>query len=348
MSPLMLIWWTALVLAAGAFGWMLWLLGARQFKVAFEADRERQLAHLKTCLVRILGGDASAAADIAAWKGHARVLAEALLEVMSLVKGRDRQRLAEALADTDVDRILARRVGRPGKAGRLAAIEALGLFPPYPGRNVLTRATADPDPDVRIAAWRAIRECGGEIRLRDLLDNRGFNAAQPPLTYVELFRRLAADQPEETAALLAEGRLSPQLELHAVEALGESRAATVIRPLGEIAALASGPLKAAALKALGQFAYCAAEPTIAQAMSDPDWRVRAEAASAAARCKLFSQLDRTAALLADPNWAVRFRAAEALVLLGKGGAARLREAAAGAEPRARRAASLVLSEHGLA
>jgi HEAT repeat protein len=346
MNPLQLIWMSATILAAAALAWMLWLVGARQFKAAEDARRTRDMNMLRRSLVGLLHHDPEAFRSLRTYPGRTRALAEALIEFAGLVRGADRAALVEKLIDADVERALVRRAQHRGKPGRLAAIEALGLFPPVPGRNILTRATRDPDPDIRLAAWRSIRECGGEIRLRDLLDTGEYDRPHPRLNYVELFRDLAVARPEEAAELLLARALPVALENEVVEALSESGDGAVLPALGQIAADGRGAVRAAALRALGRLGFRPPLSVIAEALDDGEWEVRAEAAATVARCELSDQTEQVARLLADENWWVRHQAAEALARLGPGGRRRLERALHAGEDRARRAASWVLSQQG--
>jgi HEAT repeat protein len=344
MNPLQLIWDSATLLAAGALVWMLWLVGARQFVAAEDARRARDLAMLRRCLVGLLRHDPEAFRSLRAYRGRTRLLAEALIEFAGLVRGADRANLVDKLIDADVERALVRRAQHRGKPGRLAAIEALGLFPPVPGRNILTRATRDPDPDIRFAAWRSIRECGGEIRLRDLLDTGEYDHAHPRLTFMELFRDLAAARPDEAAELLLARALPAALENEVVEALAESGAVVAAPALAQVAAGGHGHVRAAALRALGRLRVRPPLSVIAEALGDGEWEVRGEAAATVARCELSEQTEEVALLLSDENWWVRHQAAEALTHLGPAGRRRLERALHGGEDRARRAASWVLTE----
>lgn len=348
MSLLALLWWSSILLAALALLWMAGLVIARLFRANGEAQRaaDRQ-AVIEGCLA-IMGGAGDASARLTPYIGRARLMAEALLEMLALVRGPERERLISSLVGLHVDDRLRARLGRGGKAGRLAAIEALAAFNSPATRQMLEKTWGNAkDPEIRVAAVRTLIDLGATPRVSDLLLDLGRHGETRSLLYAPLMQRMAVEAPDDMLAMLDRPELSDPARALVAEAIGASGDYRAMDRLMRYAIGDSLALRIAALRALASLGHPGAEAVIARGLTDADWTVRAEASVAAGRIGLTGLAPILGVQLADPIWWVRFRAAESLVQLGETGVAVLRSAALKSSGVARRSAALVLAERGL-
>ncbi|HEX8471289.1 MAG TPA: HEAT repeat domain-containing protein [Brevundimonas sp.] len=349
MNPLMLIWWTSLVLAGIAFSWMMGLIVARLFRENSEARRIADQQTLSAAYLMIMSGAGEAGTLLEPFRKRSRLLAESLLEVLSLVRGVERERLIASLIDAGVADRLRSRLTRGSRTGRLAAAEALSAFPSMATRTALRalhrRST---DTEIRIASVRTLIDIGDPPNATELvadLEGKGYSES---LLYAPVLRRLAVDAPDdalETLTLPGLGMAARAVMIEAVGASGDYRA------LPALSLMAAGPepgLRMSALRALGALAHPGSAETIVGALGDEAWDVRAEAAMAAGRIGGPALVQALTPLLDDPVWWVRFRAAESMSKMGGSGIEALRYAATSQVDVTRRSASLALAEQGLA
>jgi len=107
-------------------------------------------------------------------------------------------------------------------------------------------------------------------------------------------------------------------------------------------------IRVGVMQALSLLRDPTALPAVLLAMSDPDWEVRAQAASCAGHIGASAAIEMLEHLLDDDFWWVRYYAAEALFKLGDDGIAALHTIARWGEWRAAEMAGGILMEKGLA
>lgn len=345
---LKLVWLMALLLTAGAVLWMNGLILARLFHARKTARLTAERRGLESALIGILRDRTAAGAALAPYRHQARLIAETLLDFMSVVRGQDRQRVLNALEAEGVADVLRGRTTRGSFAGRLAAVESLVAFPGPETERVLVLLTEDRDPQLRFAAMQVLAEIGGCLSLDDVLGQACVGRLPVSGRVAQFLRaRIAADPAAGLEALSRED-LPPSIRALLLEALGASGHYAAIPRLQEHANHPDPDVRAEAVRAMGRLQHPAAEPAIAAALADPAWEVRAAAAEAAGGAHLASLCDRLGAALADPSWAVRFQAAAALGKLGARGMERLKAALAEPDSASGRTASLMLAELGVA
>ncbi|MDY6923149.1 MAG: HEAT repeat domain-containing protein [Pseudomonadota bacterium] len=348
MSFLAFLWWVSLVLGAAALTWMGGLILARLVRARFDTRRAADQKHVRGLFLEIMGGDAGAELRLIPYQTRARLMAEALMEVLGLVRGAERERLIESLARLGVADRLRLRLGRGSKAGRIASAEALAAFPDVATvsalRSMLGRAR---DGDFRVAVLTALLDMEAAPPLKDMLADMAHRGLQDSLLYEPAIRRAAAAAPLEALDLFILAASPSVTRAVLADALGASGDYRAVDPLARTAAAPELELRIASVRALGLLGHPAGEAAVTNAFSDTAWQVRSAACEAAGRIGLIRAAPLLLEALGDPAWWVRFRAGEALAMLGDKGIAGLRMAAGVDQDVIRRAASLALAERRL-
>lgn len=349
MSELLLIWSVSIALAAAALAWMVGLILARLQRERAERRREDDRRLIQQGYLDIMNGSGDAVGRLRSVRGRARLMAESLLEVVALVRGEERERLISALHAFHVDDVFRRRLFRGSVAGRLAAAEALSIFPGEEAVVALRQALAQARPaELRVGLIRSLIDLSAAPELEEVLADLAGRRASESLLYLPVIGQLVSERP--MAALQAFGDIGVSGEARVIlaEALGASGDYRALEPLCIAARAPDIELRIAAIRGLAALGHPAAEATIVSALADEVWMVRSAACEAAGRVGLRSAIPDLAAQLEDPVWWVRFRAGEALAALGEAGRERLRSLALSGGDLSRRAASMVLAERGLA
>lgn len=347
MSPLTIIWITALIMVCMALSWMGELIVARLINERLEKRLSGDRAAVIQGLSDLLREAPGAAETLRPYIGRARLMADALLEFQGLIRGDDQDRVLAELRDLGLVEVLAARLNRGSRTGRMTVLEALAALGGPAARAAIRSAVASSSPEIRMAAVKAIADSGAPPSVGRLIDYAVAGDLRPSRLYAELLRQVTASDPTAAMGALQRADLSSEMRALVVDALGVSGDYQVLTSLIVAASDADLEVRTAAVRGLGRLQHPAGEATIANAMTDASWIVRAaaaEAAGAAGFSRLASGLD---GLLADPEWWVRFRAGEALVSIGLEGLAVLRLAALSERILAHRAAELALAEGGV-
>ena len=347
MSALTLVWLAALVQVVGALTWMLWLIGLRVWRQRAEARLASDHQAVLGVLVEILREVPNAPERLRPYLGRPRVLAEAVLEFLALIRGSGQEVVLDELRLLGVHQVLRAGLSLRSKSGGLAIIDALAAFGGSEADQALNLALKDRDPDVRIAALKGLAGCGAAISIRTVLAHAAKDARKPSRLLVEVVRSVASAKPDEAIQALADGDLDPLCRTLLLDALGASGAYEALPVLIASAADPDPELRTAAVRGLGRMMHPAGEAAIGVALADGNWQVRAAGAESAGHAGLSRLADGLGRLLDDPEWWVRFRAGEALSRLGVSGLERLRAAAVSDRPVAQLTATLALAESGL-
>jgi HEAT repeat protein len=254
-----------------------------------------------------------------------------------------------AVAEERVDTLFE---SLPRDARRLAA-ELLGRTRGPAGERRLRRALADPDPELKVAAARALGRRGSAEAAGDLVrELDGVSAGDPELAeeavealtgaLVDVAR--AADDPAASVRILEllAGRLPAATEAFRVAAARVMGAIGGREDAARIGFLLSDPserVRRAAAEALGRVAQGAPPEPLRLALADESPTVRIGAASALAACGDAAALDDLASLARDEDVRVRAAAMRAV------GACVSRAGASG-DPRAAALLEAALHEGG--
>lgn len=348
MGSLSLIWLTAIVLASGAVAWMVALILLRIFH---EHRAQRDLADrqaVEHALLGVLQGRADLAKALEPYKRRPHLLAKALLDLLTILRGADLQAVVDGLRAAGIERILQAGAMRGSADGRLASIEALGAFSGAKTQFTLLRAAGRGPEQVRLAALRSLFQAGGEVSVGRMVDHlrRGQLRHSGPTAD---FMRLVVERDHMAAtAALAEDNLSPGSRVMLLEALGSAGAYDAIPALTASIAARRPEVRAAAAVALGKLMHPAAELSLRLAIDDPAPEVRTAAAEAIGASGLTNLAGVLEQHLKDPVWSVRFQSAAALAKFGATGLRTLHKAAVTSDDGAREAASVALTRRVLA
>jgi HEAT repeat protein len=345
MSFLALLWAYALSLAAIAIAGMTALILRR---VVREQGEARQVKERQALIAALLTPNSqSSGASIALLDGE--TIAETLLEVLTLVRGADRDRIVEAARNKGAHLVLWRQLASGLVRNRILAAEALAFFPEAQTRRALQAAQNDIDTRVQVAALKSVIALGAQISIDDLLARIGLEGNRRLSALAGALRMAVASQPNEAIAALVRPDLATPVRIALIDSLAAALAGGSVDVIAALADDQGVEVRAAAIQALGVLAHPGGAPIIAKSLLDQDWRIRLKAAEAAGRLGLLEFTEPLCALLSDDNWWVRFRASEALAALGENGIAALRAiAASGEQGTARRAAALALLERAAA
>ena len=347
MSGLHLLWLLSLYFAAVALAWMSVLIIARLLRDRIQRRRERSYAAVLDAYMRLMRGE-DAAAFLTPYRRTPRLLAEALLQILDVVRGADRERMLEALRSFGMEAILRGWIRRGPLASRLSVIEALAAFPSRDNETALMHIQDKRTPmPVRIAAAKSLLAMGATLNIDHFID--GIRESRDPWSssVSDILKIFAERQPAELASFLLRQDLPESLRVLLAESLGWSGDYRVLPAVCEAAMTATPATRAASLGALGRLMHPAVAPVVAVGLRDEDWRVRGAAAAAAGQAALTDLAPRVESLLDDAVWWVRFQAAESLAQMGEQGIGRLRQAASGNDGVAGRTASMTLAERGL-
>ncbi|WGM47229.1 hypothetical protein KOAAANKH_02104 [Brevundimonas sp. NIBR10] len=349
MTLLASLWWGSLALALSALVWMFGLVLARLGRERSGRARDLDRKRLREVCLAIVSEAGETAEGLRPFQHRARLMAEALLEFGAIVRGAERERLIAAYRLMAADSRFRERLFAGSKAGRLAAAEALALFPSDETERALNRVVNDPrDAELAAAAVRSLVELDRPPPLGRLLDELEARKMTDSLVYLPIVRRLVALSPDEAMSRLDSSATSPAARVLLADAVAVSGDYRAVAPLQRAARADRPDLRMAAIRGLSLLAHPASIPTLTEALSDPDWEVRAAACEAMGRTGFGEGVADLAELLADSVWWVRFQAAEALGRLGPDGLEALLHASRLSDDLPRRAASLALAEKGFA
>ena len=348
MEGLLLLWWTSIGLVVAALVWISALVVGRLFREEKDARRARARDRACDAFMDVMNGSGDALGRLGGVDHRARVMGEAVLELLAMVRGVERERLLEALRSIKMDQRFRRRLFRGGLGGRMVAAESLAHFPGPETVEALNAALARTrHGNLRVALMRSLIELDAAPPLAEVLQDVHRSRGSESLLYLPLMRRLVNGDTRAALRAFGDPATPPKARVILAEALGASGDFRALRPLCIAATAPDIELRIASMRGLAAMGHPAAEPRIMAALRDPVWMVRSAACEAAGRIGLKSAVPLLIIQLSDPVWWVRFRAGEALTALGSTGLQGLQAAAAGEGDLPRRAASLALAERGL-
>ena len=349
MEGLLLLWWTSILLAMAALVWISALVIGRLFREQRDARRARDRDRACDAFMDVMNGAGDALGRLRGVDHRARLMGEALLELLAMVRGSERDRLIAALLSIKMDDRFRRRLFRGGIAGRMVAAETLSIFPGPETVEALQAALRQSrNGNLRVAVMRSLIELDAAPPLAEVLQDVHRSRGSESLLYLPLMRRLVNGDTRAALRAFGDPATPPKARVILAEALGASGDFRALRPLCVAATAPDMELRIASVRGLAAMGHPAAEPRILAALEDPVWMVRSAACEAAGRIGLRAAVPLLLDQLSDPVWWVRFRAGEALSALGPMGVQGLQGAAAGQGDVPRRAASLALAERRFA
>jgi HEAT repeat protein len=338
-----LIWWGSLTLALLSIMGMLILVLRRFFLMRHERRNAVWRDAIMLGIVGWLDGDEDLAAIERATEGRPGIAADLIAELRQVVRGEQRERLAELANALGIVAFNRRRLITGDTRMRRMVAARLAIGPAEQVALSLEAALDDPDYQVRLAAARSLAELRAIRSVRLLVDKLGLAAEHNSRVLYYIFRQLVPALNDQLVALL-QSECSAVIKELALDALGQSGDGAMVEPIARLLNDPSPEVRAKALRALTDLGYPDAGPRALRALADPAWWVRTQAAICVGRVGFLPALPLLAELLADRQWWVRFRAAEALYALGDKGRALLKAAAEATGGRAARVSELLLAE----
>lgn len=246
------------------------------------------------------------------------LLSELYEHLTNLVRGNARDRLRDVMTAAGVvEHDLAMlRHGRHGE--RIVAANRLARYGSPDVVAALRAVMAQSTGELRFAAANTLTELGETGPVRAFATTLLGDNESASRRYRSLFRKLLANAKDEVAALL-EADVAEAIKILVVYALGKSGDYAFAAPIAAAARRGGEALRLEAYRALATLGHPAALPFVEEGLSDPSWRVRAEAATCAGHAGLVEARPSLVAHLDDAIWWVRLRAAEALYRLGEAG-----------------------------
>jgi HEAT repeat protein len=337
------LWTLSLVLSLAALAIMAGLIVARMVSARRSATRK---AFRDQLVPRLLEGAPDA--EIERLPQARTLLAQIAGELISIVRGDERDQFVATATRLGVAETLARQLRRGSHRERILAAESLAHFPDDRTTDALDAALDDRSADVRLTAALALASSGRSPPLAALVERLRLGISEQSMLLVTLIQEIARERPEESRALLLDPAAPATLKAAAIDALSGSGDYSLVPVIARLAVEApdDAPELPRYLRALGQLHHPAARPAIVRGLASRTWFVRAAAAEAAGRIGLADLLHELEDLLDDGDWWVRYRAGEAIARLGEQGRRRLAVVSKAGSPRAREVARLSLVEQG--
>ena len=342
----MAIWQTTAALFGVSLGWTA-LMVASRFSRDRVARRNRGLK--KAFLIDVLPvletgkGEAEL---VKRWRSRGQLTSEAGLEIASLLRGVDREKIQRILTQASWESAVMPMLQSRKVERRLAAAEALGNLPSAKTTKALLAALKDTHRTVREAAALSLVMSGHPLTIEEILDAVTSKRATYSVRVSQIFSMLALNSIKDLRRIALDAGQDTAVRVMAIQALPNGGDYSVLPDIERLAGDGELDVRIAAHRCLGRMAHPAAAATVAMGLHDPAWQVRVVAAEAAGRIGLTDQIDRLTELLGDDLWWVRHRSGEALVALGPAGVDALEALKDGGTGRKNRTAALVLSERG--
>lgn len=319
------------VMLAGAVFAACLLLGsaaARILRILQRGRRARAEWAMRPLVLAVASGADTPPELITVRGGRGRAAERLVFGYLARVRGEAATSLADVLAQRGmVARILRRtHSGRPQR--RALAAGWLGLIgSPEAERRLAELVTGDQNPEVRIAATRALGKTGSAAAARTLLHSLSRPAPVPEGIVASALLELGPEAVPGLRAELAGGRRQRAMAANVLGLLDELPA---WQGLVDNAAGGNVEVRASAVRALGRLGLPQAiGPVTACLQPGEDPVLRAAAAHALGRIGDPRSAGPLAACLHDPHYWVAHNAAMALAEIGEAGQAELAMAAAG-------------------
>jgi HEAT repeat protein len=323
---------------------MLAVLGLVAYRVF--ANRHLEMLRLeRQHYIELLRTDGDSA-DIAPSARANDVLTDLTLDILELVRGDEKTRIAERAAKSGSVERLRWRLRRGDVRTRILAAATLAHFSDEATRQALTVALDDRNSTVRLTAAISLAQSGHAPAPLEVVRKLGIDDRELSLLSLTLLLEIARARVEDVRALLRHSQVKPPVKAAAAQALAmidDFAAVPIVAALAEDCGPAAAELPHY-LSALGEFGHPDGATAVEARFVSPSADVRAAAASAAGNIRTVSALDGLERLVGDSDWWVRLRSAQALLRFGDLGAQRLQRLAVQAGEPARETAELILAE----
>ena len=322
-AALQIVWILSIALATLSLVSLAALIGARVLRQHRDKDLIERRKLLTNELLRYaLSGDEHPVVPVRTQ--HQRDTATQIaVDAFSILDDKARARITDVLCKVSLDASL-RRVARRGRIPqRIAALEALRLFPGVATRSGLEQAQTSSNFRVCLAALRTCVELGDLPHLGTILKLTERPEGGRSLSLFKIVEAcVRADLPVALGHLTPDQ--PPKARIMLLKAVGATGSWAAFRDIAQASIDPDPEVRAAALTALRAMAVPAALPIFTAATHDPDWQVRLKAVEGIGQLGNHGDRASIEPLLNDPIWWIRFRADEALHRLdGRGAELRL-------------------------
>jgi HEAT repeat protein len=348
MTALLAIWWVSCGLAAVsliAMGGLIVHRARRNRRDRLDADRREELKKLAWELMDRPDRLFLLKSQIQA--NDRRLLIQLFSELLQKIRGKYAERFVSLMRILGLMEECLQRLNDRSWWVRAEACTVLGAFNDANVKLALYRALEDPIMEVRVEAARSLVRLDAVRSVAELVGQLVTDEAMPSLAVVDLFRNLSRSAVPEFLDML---EVSPKaaVKLVAIDALGHSGDLDTVPALLHYYDHPSQLIRLAAMQAFSLLRDPRALAAVLLAMTDFDWEVRAQAATAAGQIGASEALPLLERLLEDEHWWVRYHAAEAMHSIGDLGIVALNEIATRPNPVAAEMAWGILREKGLA
>jgi HEAT repeat protein len=334
---------TAAAIALGAM-----IVFGRTLRRAREAARARLAAPARRTLLALAAGDDGSESLNTLVRLEPRVwlaVEPMAVALLGKVRGEAHAALVSAFEQRGMAGRALREVGARGAVRRARAAEVLGNLGHGEAVPSLVRLLADPDPDVRAVAARALGRIADPVAAGPLLDSLAGRRRVPPQAVAHAVMRMGAGA--QTALAAALDHEADLVRATAVEVLGLVGAITAAgRVIDALRRDPSLQVRQRAAATLGRLGTRSGLPPLLEAVEpERDPTLRAVAARALGDLGAVAAAPALGALLSDHEHEVAHAAAYSLLRLGQAGRNVLDEAAAvGTDRRATRGSAPIEPE----
>lgn len=348
MTALLAIWWLSCGLAVTsliAMGGLIVHRARRNRREIVEAGRREELKKLAWELMD--RPDRLFLLKSQIKPNDRRLLIQLFSELLQKIRGKYAERFVSLMRILGLmEECLQRLNDRPWWV-RAEACTVLGAFNDLNVKLALYRALEDPIMEVRVEAARSLVRQDAVRSVAELVNRLVIGESMPSLAVIDLLRNLSRSAVREFLELLDQ---SPKVgvKLVAIDALGHSGDLDTVPALLHYYDHPSQLIRLAAMQALSLLRDPRALAAVLLAMTDFDWEVRAQAATAAGEIGASEAIPLLEQLLEDEHWWVRYHAGAALHNIGELGILALNEIASRPSPVAAEMAWGILREKGLA
>jgi HEAT repeat protein len=277
------------------------------------------------------------------------LLATLIIEYMGLLRGTERERLAQLAVEVGLVKRYFGKLGSRRRWQRARAVENLGYLGGPDAVGSLKELLADSDETIRAVAARALARIGTSEAARALAGTLDDPSGLTRVRIAENLARVGSLAVEPLIEILTtRKRRRRRAPIMAAQVLGNLRAAEA-RPALRWA-ICHGEnvdLKAQAARALGKIGNTEDVPTLLELCEDEEWPVRAQVANSLGMIGEISTIPSLQRLTTDQEWWVRLNATRALANMGQGGERALLEVLEGPDRFARHWAAATLEAQGV-
>lgn len=251
------IWFCALTVLVFISAIVVELLVRRALR---ERGARRRILDREALLAALLFGGAGPGKGARAFAARGRDAPfEMLLDLLTLVRGRERDRIQAAATGLGAAEALRARLRRGRLRSRLLAAETLAYFPGPETTGALDRARRDRDPRVQAAAQRSLVAVGAAPSIASLLDRVSRGGGRRQSALAGALRAAVAEQPGESIMVLSRSGLTPDQRILLMDCLAAARVAAAAPQLRRLAADGGIEVGRAAVQALAALHHLGGE-----------------------------------------------------------------------------------------